>query len=82
MMERITWDVFGHRIGGGLVGFLISSLWCCCRMNYRHAIQQAVPTENEHHASENENQEAERLLSSNRIKMQSIRLHMHGGSYI
>jgi hypothetical protein len=84
MMERITWDVFGHRIGGGLVGFLISSLWCCCRMNYRHAIQQAVPTENEHHASENENhsEEVQGLLSSQHSRMPSIRLSMHGGSYI
>jgi hypothetical protein len=51
MMQRIEWDVFGHRIAGGLVGFVISSIWCCCRMNYRHAIQASVPKENEHHTA-------------------------------
>lgn len=75
MMQRITWEIFGNRIGGGLVGLLISSAWCLARVNYRNGIQPHLG-DHPHKAPAKKN-----TPMGQRQRMPGFQLVMQGDSY-
>jgi len=86
-MNRISVSVLLARLGGAAVGFLMSCIWCVLRVNYRNCIQSSLGDEHEHKALTYTrlNQQDTKYTPTPTIakeRMPSIRLSMHGGSYI
>lgn len=85
LMQTITIPEFLSRLGGGAIGLGIGSLWCMFRESYRESIQTQLDPEHDHHQSVRKTYQQVPALSTGQkayINPPSIRLSMHGSSYL